>query len=459
MIYTSKVAREVFLVGPLSTVGIDLARFHSLQFKQAVEDVFMFLSKRYPDARVAVAVYGSASREEMAAKSDADILVISNSESLSEKNFRKEFIKLLEPFGFTKVDVPNWGTVSDLEQIVGVSIVEGNQVIESEAVIGDAELVKRFEKMKIRSSTLERAVTNLVFQKYCFDHYYKKRTKEGLVNIKYSHGGTRDLLFIIWVAKLEALRRKCQKEIRSLTEALDFLHEVGDLSSIQRKKILHAASVMILLRSEVLKVNQSSKHQGLSFFNPKSSKAFKGSQLLSTLFKNSETLATVYRKSAAQIIKTKSVLLNREFSRCLDGEELKLMKSSEKLDSTLERCLRSQQKTSRIICLWELSKRSMNELSQRLLLRYIASNQNTISWEEAAVLMTIEELESTVIDGLVQMAISRQNFGYILKMAAQHQNISKRSLKEIIRAGGDERYIALARVALAKGVGDTNFQT
>ncbi len=457
-LYSSTVARKSFFVGPLATLGLDLARFHSLQFRHVVESVFRLLSDKYPDARVAVAAYGSASREEMAAHSDADVLVITSAESRSERTFRKDFARLLDQFGFAKVDIPNWGTIADLEQLAQVNIVEGNQVLESEVIIGDAELVSEFEKMKRRASSVERAISNLVFQKYCYDHYYAKRKKTGLINIKYSHGGTRDLLFFVWIAKLEALRRGDRAEIRTLLDALDYLELIGDISKTQKEKLSRAASLVILLRSEVLKTNHSTTERGLSFYNPKSTRTFRFSNILSLVFESHDQMARAYKKCSNVISVMKSTLIKHTFSRYLEAESQLLMKVARRPSSEIGTFLNSDNRMTRLICIWEMSLRGRYPRCEGLVSGYISSDLNKLTWEETASLVANEDLGTEQIKKLTSSIISKPHFGYILKMVAQHPNTPREVLETIAKQASGERYKELARIALSKGVNETNFQ-
>ena len=92
---------------------------------------------------IAAFLYGSPGRREMVCESDLDMMLVYGDNSQGYLDFKNKFKELAEPFKFCKIDLPEWGTIEEARTFAQKSITEGNQVLESRFVCGDADIKKR----------------------------------------------------------------------------------------------------------------------------------------------------------------------------------------------------------------------------------------------------------------------------------------------------------------------------
>jgi predicted nucleotidyltransferase len=435
-------------------IGLKLSQKYSNNLSSYSRNVFSKVLKNFKDIKVAAAVYGSAAREEMSAESDADILIITNTGSKKEKEFRNAFIKSFENTNqFSKVDVPEWGTVEQLEHLVINSIPEGNQVLEAIPVAGDTNLIHKFLQMRKRADTKGRVLRNLVFQKYCFNNYYRKRKKPGLLNVKYSKGGTRDLLFFIYVSKL------ISRNINTVTEAIDLLEKKRVISKREAVSLYKAASTVTLVRSETLVHNKGTSLSNLSFFDPKSNALFASSEVIQENFKSAKKFLEDFRSSQKIIAKYKDHVINWGLKNFLSKEEfsqIAALKDQRNAVQNIRNSLGNKSVVVRISAIWELANRHLLSKTQKEIRKII--NQKIYPWEVAASLVSIPELSSGDIRRVTKRIINKTDYGYILRIVAQNKKTPVDVLEIICRKKKDKRYTQLANIALSGRREETNFQ-
>src|SRR3989344_5021187 len=178
---------------------------YSNKFRKLIEEISRRsaeISKNINLNDIGIFLFGSPSRQEMIEESDADILIIRKENNQEYYNFREVFMRELEKENFPKIDVPDWGTLKECETYIEKSITEGNQVIEASFVYGDELVLEEVLKLKEKYCTIDKFERVICFQKLYFDQYYKQRTINGIKNVKYGHGGTRDFMFVTWLSNL-----------------------------------------------------------------------------------------------------------------------------------------------------------------------------------------------------------------------------------------------------------------
>ena len=212
---------------------------YSQKFRELIQNISERAELAIPSKRlvgIGVFLFGSPSRQEMVDESDADIMIIRETDNEDYLIFRNEFIKLLEKENFEKIDVPDWGNYEDCEIYLKESITEGNQVVESKFIYGDIKTAYYIESLKDKYCTTERFEKVFCFQKLYFDQYYTQRNKPGIKNVKYGHGGTRDFMFLTWFTNiLDA------SENRKINIEDNFPLAYKSLSSIYERKLINFA--------------------------------------------------------------------------------------------------------------------------------------------------------------------------------------------------------------------------
>ena len=126
---------------------------------------------------IAVFLYGSPGRREMVCESDLDTMLIYKDDSSKYQEFKKKFKEFATPFKFCKVDLPQWGTLEEVEIFAEKSITEGNQVLENRFICGDKDIKNSVENIKRNFGNSDRMIRNMVFQRFYFGQYFKQRIR------------------------------------------------------------------------------------------------------------------------------------------------------------------------------------------------------------------------------------------------------------------------------------------
>lgn len=442
--------RDSDIIPQSQYVGLELAKYYSLNFRLTVEHIYYSLYAKFPECRVAVGIYGSAGRQEMAAYSDADVLIITGSESTQEREFRKQFSIEMAKFGYSKVDIPDWGTIRQLSKICSTNIVEGNQILESKIVCGDPSLIKSFRAMVKKQNTLERSKRNILFQLFCYDYYYSKRRKNGYINVKYSAGGTRDILFFIWIARHTATSVGIQPPI-SITNSLSLLFEHGSVNRSEYEKLLRSISNVMLLRSEALKINKGTDYNGLSLIET-NLQSLQKSTTIRHLFPDSSFYE--FTDSMRTIAKIKEKLVNGFITENFGYRGKLIIRARQQAaKNKLLKPLTDNRPEIILANLWLIGEK----IDSQKLLQSI-SKQKQWSWEFMASMLSLNDLPQSIIHSITEFVLGKMEYGYILKLVAQHPHTSKQTLRLILNSKIDERYKQLARIAKSAGNSQTNFQ-
>ncbi len=108
---------------------------------------------------LAVYIYCSPGRREMVGgDGDADIFLLEARKTPKGTRFRKEFSEGIETFDYAKLDLPEWGTLSEAEVFLDKSLIEGNQVLETRFICGDKSLDYSLQLLKKKYGTLNKAI-------------------------------------------------------------------------------------------------------------------------------------------------------------------------------------------------------------------------------------------------------------------------------------------------------------
>ncbi len=119
----------------------------------------------------------------------------------------KSILKALDTYGFGKVDEQGWRQEEVIERYARHSLVDGNKVFDAQFIAGDPTILSWMNDLQLRENTLDRAMKNVVFQRYYLEHYYSNRSTDEVPNVKYQNGGTRDLLTYNWFDNTMSLRQ------------------------------------------------------------------------------------------------------------------------------------------------------------------------------------------------------------------------------------------------------------
>ncbi|MGD8450871.1 MAG: DUF294 nucleotidyltransferase-like domain-containing protein [Phycisphaerae bacterium] len=220
-----------------------------------------------------ICAFGSPARFEMLGQSDLDCLIV-RTDDVDVSSFRDSFILALRERGFSKIDIPEWGALSDCEAFMATAVTEGNQIVEARYIAGDATVWRKLLALKRRYCTPERFRVTFLFQYYYFQQYYAQRERVGQRNLKYGHGGTRDFLFPTWLANLRDGFAACHdQESPHIVTSLQSLRNHDDLSCDGLGPALDAVNVVAFLRNELLRHSEGTSDSGLTYLHTESAHA------------------------------------------------------------------------------------------------------------------------------------------------------------------------------------------
>lgn len=438
---------------------------YSNDFRKLIQTLAEKTEQAIPSKKlkgIAIFLFGSPSRQEMIEGSDADIMIIRDKDNEDYSIFREEFIKLLEKENFEKIDIPDWGNYEDCESYVKDSITEGNQVIESKFIYGDYSVNSYIESLKSRFGTKERFERVLCFQKLYFDQYYTQRTKPGLRNVKYGHGGTRDFMFLTWFANLldasEGRKTNIEDNFPLVHKSLGSLYERNLINFEDYKKYLESINVVLLLRSKILVQNRQTSNSGLTYLDERTVNIlfqqgfFKEdsfsdeNSLKSYLEKHIQNVAELKKRVwdlfISNLYSSKGTDWTEKFKNFLEG---KITKSDIDLVEDSDELLQ-------MAIIWNLNREKDQALFDETFERYSDSNK----WTILASLCCHNQCQDNVLNKVVSKSCEK-GYEYILRVISRNKNVSKETLKRIIDHPTLEyRYKIVAKIAYEKGVDKAN---
>ncbi|MEM4240288.1 MAG: nucleotidyltransferase domain-containing protein [Candidatus Woesearchaeota archaeon] len=397
---------------------------------------------------IAVFFFGSLARQEMIPESDLDILIIRKKDTPQYFAFRKEFIKQVSALNFCKVDIPEWGTLKDCRIAISKSITEGNQVAESLFVYGDLSIHDAVEKLKKAHNTVERRERVICFQKLYFDQYYAQKTRpNGVMNVKYCHGGTRDFLFPYWFALLKSY--DFPSEESSVENSILFLLKKRIIPITMCARYYKSAEFLILLRNAILALNRGTSDEGLTYLDEATFHKIHAAHVFPKL----KTIDVLKKECMRQVHNNK---LLKDLVWKLFLNHLKTARGSswfKKFNIFLKGKIKSMRQLPRkdvllqVALIWGLSKR--HRLFSEIF-RKLSSSKN---WDVLCSLCCHKDCPPEILDKIGRGQGCVKGYEYVLKIIGRNKNTPFKTLQAIARNNGlEERYRMVAETACSAGV-------
>ncbi len=438
---------------------------YSYKFRELIQSIAEKAEQTIPCKKlkgIAIFLFGSPSRQEMVDESDADIMIIREADNEDYSIFRNEFIKLLEKENFEKIDIPDWGNYEDCEAYAKDSITEGNQVVESKFIYGDYDVNNHIEALKTEYCTRERFERVLCFQKLYFDQYYTQRTKPGVKNVKYGHGGTRDFMFLTWFVNLidssEGRKINTEDNFPLVYKSLSSLYERGLINLVDYTKYSESVNVVLILRNEILIQNKWTLEAGLTYLDEKTvsllfkRKSFKDDSIIDEIYlknyleghiKNvAELKQRIWELFISYLHSSRSYDWADKFRNFLEGNFIKSeINQIEDSDVLLQMAV-----------IWNLSLSGDSEMHEEIFNRYSKSDK----WVVLASICCHNECPDKILNAIVDKGC-KKGYEYLLRIISRNKNVSKETLKKIIDNPHLEyRYKIVAKTAYEKGVEKAN---
>lgn len=199
---------EAYLSGTseFSTAGIDTIDTFSLM-RETSQRLVNDLSAIYDAVDGAThgltfALYGSPARYEMLPLSDIDLLILRDSNDTSAIAATESSIRNIRALPYDKIDIPR--TIVDPVEVMLVANSNSPDGHVAKAMIVRSPDNSTASNILCRAAEVlqdpKLQLEGLIFDYHFLSHRARTKSQSGGVNLKYSEGGTRDMVYFDWAA-------------------------------------------------------------------------------------------------------------------------------------------------------------------------------------------------------------------------------------------------------------------
>ncbi len=412
-----------------------------------------------PTPGVAIFAYGSPGRRELiGGDSDADLVLIERERTEKSKELRKKLKEKWETFGFSKVDIPSWGTYKEIETYLEKSLVEGNQILETRFLTGDSLVLQEVFEKKKKFNSIERGLENIIFNKLYFNQYFRQRIRNGALNLKYCHGGSREFLFVYWHDYLDRMINGDPDDPSYIPRIESGLNRLVLQDKIKKKEltnILEAINFSTELRSDVLFLNRTTRDRGLTFLDNETLKrlnniGYPEPEAIRSYFeeyrlriKNLSNL--VWEETIKKAGKLRGNLWEEHFKEAYKTETNEISRGKIPSDDPL----------LSTALIW-----GATESGQKELFNFLANKHNqSENWSVIGSIVCSPLCDEKILHHFGTGQLKEEGYGYLLRVVARNKNVSKETLKSIAEDPKlEKRYTEVAEAALTKGNESANNQ-
>jgi predicted nucleotidyltransferase len=452
--------------------GLTMAVAYSDIVKYVTKELFNLTTESLElkkPIKIGAFLYGSPGRREMVAESDLDVMLLYEESFEDYKKFKNKFKEYANSLKFCKVDLPEWGTIDEAAIFAEKSITEGNQVLESNFICGSEDIERKVNEIQKKFGGPDRMIRNITFQKFYFDQYFKQRVRDGEINVKYCHGGSRDYLFINWFNQL--MKQKYPDWDRGLKErpvaeeGLFNLYHNGLINSLEFAKAINSLNFNILLRNEILLINKGTSDEGLTFLDKRTLNSVY--ERLPELMKEYEISSPLELKENFDNQRNHIALIKNRIWELMIEEQGKQFKSNSwsndfhnaYLSDTSEKDRKFLTSYDdlliRMATIWGASNSNQRNLFKEICKKEMDSS----SWEIQASLTASPLCSSDYLNYISTGIGKEKGYGYILRIISRNPNVQRDTLEIIADDPSVEpRYSQCAKAALKYGKEQANHQ-
>lgn len=362
-----------------------------------------------------ISVFGSPARYEMLPLSDVDVLLMPENENRSDKTLSYAE-KLIRNLPYDKVDIPKIDILGSnkLRSLANSNSPDGHitksllvcapeaspfaqELLDSRAVLDDPEL----------------QLEGLIFDYHFLSYRAQQKSTEREANLKYSEGGTRDIIYLDWAADFlsGAQISKTSRELAlpqielSIPTVADFLENEAPISELP----------------QAINVLNTIKHQALELGN-------EGIYFDGLMSEQTATFLMHYY-SYGEIVDSPRKLINihtmarKTLSDVKDALYQKFINDVNSKAETDE----SAKYLSLIDRVWsEDPTLDMHAAVSALLERS--------RWVDIATVMSRKNATSSHIDHITNLALETPAYSHALRIAIRHPNTSTETLYKLLDA-------------------------
>ncbi len=407
---------------------------------------------------LAVCVYGSPGRREMVGgDGDADIFILEYKRSIQGRTFRRIFTEEFKKFDYAKLDLPEWGTLSDADIFLDKSLVEGNQVLETRFIQGDKSLNQQLNSLKQKYGTLNRAIKNFFFNRFYLDEYYNLKKRGDAINVKYCRGGSRELLFLSWYNDILDLYLGTKKEHTEEPASILSARRCRDLGVISEEeffKIISSIGDITTLRTDILRANKETEDRGLTFLDDKTIKRLQERDyppkqgIVDNFERNRKTVRSFVDRIYEEVISIGEAAYGNSWKKLFETA----------IQGSLPPTLRITPGTNDSDLLFMTALWGANRIGDKIAFQGLAKQcVSTEDWSIIGSIVQSQLCSPELLDHYGRGIAKSKGYGYLLRVIGRNPNTPRETLISIARDHNlEERYTSVARAALNCGAAGTN---
>lgn len=373
---------------------------------QKIRDVFYNIEIEFGSEKlegIALFVFGSPNRLELVKGGDIDAFLISPPGS---EEIRIRIIEELTKLLYDKIDIPDWNSLEQVS-IASLSNSPEGDYADASFIAGDAAVLKEYQDRGIRARFFHRTnlLLKIIFHFHFWDLKYERSNEMG-INLKYSHGGTRDILFIDWVHDLLSegnSRNNLNSSEPQIVGAIRYFKDLGIISYEEASKILDAINTVNVIKYLSLELNLGTPQQGEGYLNPELAARLLSSPELESQFSDIYELATAYNNARSIIYSFKCKLYDYVYNLSWGD------------DAVYHKEL--------IQSLW--TDKGNGDYSY---LESLVCCDLSKVWYIVASILCLEHTPSFVIDTIARSFVSQSGFEYLTRLMILHANTSLSTL-------------------------------
>ena len=397
---------EEFLKSITNENAIDLMQITSRNTIKSLREIYHQLEG--DKCNLIIAVYGSLARYEMLPMSDMDVLLFADNEEIINKT--KTIIKSLK---FDYLDFPSndFLNLDNLKQFALSNSPDGH-VAKFHIVAGttDSKTYKQLINVRNISNNPYLVLENLIFDFNYLNYRVRQKYSRLGENLKYSNGGTRDILYLDWAA--DFLTNGEVSEKSRLNELPQIKYSIPIICRYLKREdeendLLSCVNFVNIVKNQALLLKSQKR-----YFDGTMSVATAKELLNNYTYKNivNEYELIEVHNSARSMIYNYCKLMYNKFLSSL----------RERVDTSTE-CRRLVD----IADIWGKKSLDRDNIIKKLL--------KNGRWSDIATVICQDEATPINIDYAVDIALKKPEYSHLLRIAIKHNNTSDKTLNKILR--------------------------
>lgn len=397
--------------------SFELMQYTTEHFVNQLVHLWTRLGKEYPQINAlgyGLFVFGSPKRVEMLPQSDIDLVVISP-ESPTKDCLRNIIVNQINELPYDKPDIPPWHSINDMELYANIGSPEGDYA-DAKLVIASPAVRQAYKESRVSDifASCEHLARKLVFHHYFFDYRYRGKITAKGINLKYSPGATRDLIYFDWYHDLQAVVLKNAQPRRNnlpqLEEAIQSLCDEGMVDESEFRQLARAIDFVVFTKHAVLELLRDTASKGKGYMN------FSTANALLAYYPDFYQRTGGFTPQALQIVYDRSRTIIYNVRKRI-------------FESVVQRFGQAQD-LQQMIALWEAII-SGNTKQVKLMQKQI---RHSTDWHFLAALLTSDQIDPMLIHELATGQATMPGYEYLNRLIIKNMRTSPKTLRMLLQA-------------------------